>query len=423
VLAAIVLLPIVQLIPLPPAIWTALPGRAPIAADLRQGEMLLPWLGISLNPQATLFCLLALIPPAAVFLSALQLGRHARRMLIVTLIAFAFVSVVLGIAQLAQGPESGLRFYAVTNPGEAVGFFANRNHYAALLYGMLPFTAAVVLGLAGDRRPAAAIALILCLLVLVSLLLGLGMARSRAGLLLAVAIGFGCMTLPVAARNKVASTSPWPGRRLIYIALPIAIILIVQFASVRVMQRLDADIGEDLRWQLNATTFGALSSYLPFGSGFGTFESIYRMLESTGQLFQTYVNHAHDDYVEIALEGGVPAAGVFGAFMIWFAAASWQAWLNASRSSSVLDQHIRRAASIVILALLLHSAVDYPLRTTAIATLLSLSCALIVQQTDSHSSSGRTVRRDFRPPRKHRHRAEGLPLAEEEAISVSSLQG
>ena len=59
------------------------------------------------------------------------------------------VSLLLGFLQMTQGPASDLRFYEVTNPSEAVGFFANRNHFAALLNVTLIVSALVVLS--GDR--------------------------------------------------------------------------------------------------------------------------------------------------------------------------------------------------------------------------------------------------------------------------------
>lgn len=40
-----------------------------------------------------------------------------------------------------KGLMSSLRFFEYTNPTEAVGFFANRNHFAALLYTVMLFAA------------------------------------------------------------------------------------------------------------------------------------------------------------------------------------------------------------------------------------------------------------------------------------------
>ena len=48
----------------------------------------------------------------------------------------------MGLLQIAQGQQSDLRFFEITNPEDAVGFFANRNHFAALLYCLIPFVVA-----------------------------------------------------------------------------------------------------------------------------------------------------------------------------------------------------------------------------------------------------------------------------------------
>ena len=185
VLAAILALPLLQLIPLPPSIWTALPGRTDIVSAYQDAALPMPWLGISLNPGDTWRDLLTLIPPVAVFLSTLLLTQSARRILAAGVVVFAFVSVLLGLAQVAAGAS------------EATGFFANRNHFAALLYAALPLTAAFAIGFASDRRREIYIVQALCLLIFASLLLGLGMARSRAGVGIAMLAGLASLALAV----------------------------------------------------------------------------------------------------------------------------------------------------------------------------------------------------------------------------------
>ena len=58
------------------------------------------------------------------------------------MLAVGVLSVLVGLIQVAQGQESPFRFFAITNPTEAVGFFANRNHFAALLYCLMVFALA-----------------------------------------------------------------------------------------------------------------------------------------------------------------------------------------------------------------------------------------------------------------------------------------
>ena len=62
------------------------------------------------------------------------------------------IGAFLGILQVAQGPTSALRFYQFTNPNEAVGFFANRNHFAALVNVLILLTAAWAVEAGGSAR-------------------------------------------------------------------------------------------------------------------------------------------------------------------------------------------------------------------------------------------------------------------------------
>ena len=97
---------------------------------------------ISVSPQATWLSALSLVPPLAIFFCTLLLAYRERRLLSLIVIAVGMVSVFVGLIQVAQGQESPLRFFAITNPTEAVGFFANRNHFAALLYCLMVFAIA-----------------------------------------------------------------------------------------------------------------------------------------------------------------------------------------------------------------------------------------------------------------------------------------
>ncbi|MBI5012613.1 MAG: hypothetical protein HZC06_07745, partial [Methylocystis sp.] len=114
-----------------------------------------------------------------------------QRPLTLVALAGAVLNALMGLAQISGGPDSSLRFYE-GNSTEAVGFFANRDHFAALLYASVPFVGAWVLSLSHDslRRKAsetqlnAFMALILGTCVSIILLVAEVMARSRAGIAL-----------------------------------------------------------------------------------------------------------------------------------------------------------------------------------------------------------------------------------------------
>src|SRR5260370_11958647 len=124
---ALVCVPIFQLVPLPPALWAALPNRGLSAEAFAIVGQELPWMPMSVSPRATWLSAFSLVTPLAIFVGTLLLSYRERRLLSLVVLAGRILSVSVGLIQVAQGPSSPLRFFAFTNPTEAVGFFANRN--------------------------------------------------------------------------------------------------------------------------------------------------------------------------------------------------------------------------------------------------------------------------------------------------------
>ncbi len=132
---------LLQLVPLPPELWVHLPGRSLIAQGFDLSGESLPWMPLSLTPDATIACLLSLLPALA--LGTLVVSRVEVRAdwLATALLAATTAGIVLGIIQLGGG--EGYYLYPVSNFGTASGFFANTNHMAALILVAIPFQAAL----------------------------------------------------------------------------------------------------------------------------------------------------------------------------------------------------------------------------------------------------------------------------------------
>jgi O-antigen ligase len=385
-IGGIAVLPLLQLVSLPPSVWTSLPGRAPFAAAYQAAGMALPWAPLSLDPGATWLSFLSLLPAISVFLALLFVDLKTRRILSLVILGFAFGSVLLGLAQLAGGPTSPLRFYDPTNPGDSVGFFANRNHYAALLTAAIPISAAWSVGLARDRNSKRSLGFAaLLLLAYTVLLLGLGMAHSRAGLVLAFVGGLASTAL---AWDSVAPGVGRP-RRMKFLLFLIGanlcgLLLAFQFGFVGFANRLENEsILEDLRKPIAEVTVHAIGANLPAGVGFGAFEPVYQMFEPPAVAIPAYVNHAHDDWLELVLDGGLPALALMLAFMVWYVRASIRAWREPLGTASAVDRALARAGPIVIGLLLLHSTVDYPLRTTSLMVVFAFAAALMISPADT----------------------------------------
>ena len=106
--AGAIALPCIQLIPLPPGLWSALPGRDIVAQILTSADAPLSWRPISLIPSETWRALLSSLPAVAMFLATLNLDRDARRLLLLLALAIGVASALLAMLQVLGGSDSGL---------------------------------------------------------------------------------------------------------------------------------------------------------------------------------------------------------------------------------------------------------------------------------------------------------------------------
>ena len=339
---ALVLIPVLQTLPLPPWLWTELPHRKPEVEVLELVGRGLPWMPISVAPHATALAALSLIVPIAIFLGTVQLRFEERSRLSLVVIAVGLFSVFLGLSQVAQGPASVLRFFDVSNTTEAIGFFANRNHFAALLYSVTLLAAAwavnAALGSGAGTPPgrydaAAIIALVASFTVMVMLVAAQAVARSRGGLGLTIVALLGALALAFTDRRGASGVTP---AKVLAAAVGLAVLFATQFALYRVMERFTADPLEDSRIPFAITTIEAARAFMPFGSGMGTFAPVYATFEKPQDiLINAYVNRAHNDVLEIWLELGAAGIALMGVFLGWYVARSiavWRAhWLGVAR--------------------------------------------------------------------------------------------
>ena len=89
----------------------------------------------------------------------------------------------------------------------------------------------------------------------------------------------------------------------------------------------------------------------------------------------TYVAHAHNDYLQLVVELGLPGALLVLAFLTWWV-------LAVRRVVAIPDVPLSHAAAIASGVVLLHSAWDYPIRTAAIGAVFAMCCVLIARSTD-----------------------------------------
>jgi O-antigen ligase len=361
---------IIQLVPLPPVLQGIFPAREPFAAVEQAAGMPGGWRPITLSPQATLDSLAALAPAIAACIACLTVPANQRYLLALAVVGVALVNVILATAQKFMGGDS-LFIYKAFSAGGPSGFFANRNFFAAQLYASLPMLAALAIAGAKTKRLpgwlVAAVTFAYCGIVLV----GLAISSSRSGILLCMAAIVGSLFLPW---GNIKSSRMSTRAKLLFYVTALFIFLFGQFGLVGVLRFSEANPLEDYRVSILDTTYRALKEFFPVGSGFGTFVPVYQRFEAPETMLVQFVNHAHNDWVEIVLEGGVPALVLLAAFIGWFAWSSFRIWRRRSDLSGDLTM---MAASISAALLMLHSIVDYPLRTPALMTFLGICLGLM----------------------------------------------
>ncbi|GAA4642107.1 hypothetical protein GCM10023115_03800 [Pontixanthobacter gangjinensis] len=358
-----------QLVPLPAGVWQSLPGREPITALGQQLGQADVWRPVSMVPSRTLNALAGLIVPVTGLLLIAAMGA-GRRTTFAVLIGLGALNAMLGIAQVVAGPESALYFYSVTNAGSAVGFFANHNHSAV-------FSAIILVTIAyfaTDRQfrihhqlHRLALGALFLLLLVVALIGG-----SRAGFLTTILAlctsgtlfwnrwrtdktKSGTLTVPYGIKAPIAL-----GFGLLGIAGMVA--LFVMFDRIPALSRVtEATAFEDLRWDLIPVLREMVSSYWLLGSGFGSFEEVYHIHEPAELMFSSYVNQAHNDLAQLAIEGGLPALLILAGFAGWLIVSLRRIFKSNSeegRSSAATLIFWLAVLTMIVFA----SLFDYPLR-------------------------------------------------------------
>jgi O-Antigen ligase len=376
-----------QLINWPQWLAPPLPGGAKALVSESSSLLMGDAHPFSVAPAASWAAAVSLIPCFAMLCGVSQLSDDARFKLALVLVGLGALSLLVGFVQIVQGPESGWRFFATTNPSEAVGFFANRNHFAALLYSTLILTAVwfahstnAFLKLR-TLNTHAILWFVLFAIVVIAVLAGVMMARSRAGLVLAGVAVAGIILLLVSSRTtsrRGRNNSGHAHNRLVLAGVIFAILFAVQFGAMRILTRFDADPLEDLRLVLSPTTVALAQEAMPSGTGLGSFVPVYASIEKTQHLFSGFANRAHNDWAEFALETGLLGLIAGALFLAWWCMRSIR--IMRRKRGPDFDPHrmLRQGASLIILLLLCHSVVDYPLRTTSLSVIFAFCCAILI---------------------------------------------
>lgn len=288
----------------------------------------------------------------------------------------AYALIASGVLQALYGALVSLQ-----SPGElASGTFVNRNHYAAYLTMCLSVGIGVLIAnLSGAEQPSwgryfrdamrwiitPKMALRLGLIVMV---VALVLTRSRMGnssffIGMLITGGIGLLLAKRASKSMV----------ILLISLIAVDVFIVgtYFGTRRVVERITQTSAEsEDRDELAGYALNMWKDYPVFGSGLGSLAVVFPRYGGDGTAL-SYA-HAHNDYLEFAAETGVLGLSLLGLMVsMSFAAALRAQYLR----RDPLMRGLSFAAMMGIIALMIHSAVDFSLQIPANALTFMLILA------------------------------------------------
>lgn len=362
----VVLLTVAHLVPLPYALWTAIPGRE-IIVEIDKvaglGQISRP---LSMSPDATLNALYALSVPMAVLLLAVQLNVAGHQRILLLLLGLAGLSGLFG---LLQAGGSNISFYPAQTPTS--GLFANRNHQGALIALLSPMAAAVgALGFSsrGSLFARAAVAPAVTVIAIPLLLV----TGSRSALLVA-AVGLIFALLIWSSAQCHDDRSYW-----MRLAQPVTLavgvcglVWMTGFVARDVAIDRLATAEDDLRWPVWQSIIEMLPQYMPWGTGIGSYAEAYQLLEPDKLLRPTISNHAHNEFIEIVLTAGVPGLVLMGLATVALLFSLRRAFF--SKAGHEPPAIFSRLGTGMIVLLAIASATDYPTRTPILAAILVLA--------------------------------------------------
>ena len=371
--ALVAIVPLLQLIPLPPFVWHALPGR-----ELERQALALigaedTWRAWSLAPSRTLASLLSLAPPLLLLVMTSALGRGGQLWLIRTIALMALATLVLGTLQLSAGDASPVHLYGVTVP-MLLGFQANHNSTADVLLVALVTVPVLLRDLAERRIVSNRPGLILGIAGTAIALLAFGVVLTASRM--------GIMLLPVPLLASLWILRPWlkvSPRTLAFAlggALALTVLALVLARDNPVLATIMArfDFSQELRPQLWRDGLYVAQKYFPFGVGMGDFVPALIADERLEVIWPSLPNRAHNDFLELACEAGIFGLLALLAISFTLSRALWRKLRRPTGQSATLA--VFAGAGLAILTL--HSLVDYPFRSMALACLGAVCAGLLL---------------------------------------------
>lgn len=373
----------VQLVPLPIDILEIL---SPYAADAHRllnnnrayAPITLDWFSTALAWLHTLayFLLFSLI------LLVVRTEKHIR-WLAYTLVISGVFQALYGSLMTLSGAELGFFYEKIHYRGVATGTFVNRNHFAAYLVLCLSLGIGLLIAQLRDHQLetwrqrlrhllnwlfSGKMLLRLCLVFMV---IGLVLTHSRMG----NSSFFAALLLASIITLVLSRHAPRAMSILLISFIVIDIVIIgTWFGLEKVAQRLQqTSIEKETRDDVGLETLRYVDDYWLTGSGLGSYYAVFPPYQEKNS-GKNYYDHAHNDYLEFAAETGLIGIGLIGLMAI---SSFILALFTLYRRHTPIFRGIAFAATMAMIALFIHSSVDFSLQIPAVAASFVILIALL----------------------------------------------
>ncbi len=298
-------------------------------------------------------------------------GRKAARSLLLFLILAGGFEAAYGLTQALGEPASAGDIHRAQT---ARGTFVNHNHFAGMLNMTLPLALGALFTSFHRRRSVRSsrsetwawtwMVLLSCSFMGLAVLLSL----SRGGVLtLAATLAF--MSCILGLRRRASERKGLPAVAGWLLGLTIlGLGLAVGLDALTEQFTLFSEAGKD-RSAVYADSLRLIQDHAAFGVGPGMYRWRFRPYQSVTP--ETRYDHAHNDYLEIAADWGLPAAALIWSFVGW---RFYRASAKFFESRSTFRQGLALGCSGALFSILLHSLIDFNLQ---IPTNLMVFCMIL----------------------------------------------
>lgn len=352
------------------------------------------WMTLSLDVYQTRVMAALSFTYLLVFMIAVMTVRDANRLdkLAQVLVWSGVLQSVLGAVLYSMKAQYTIFFSSVSHH-DLVGSFINRNHLSSYLNMCLSVGIGLMLARLGSQehrydgwkaRLKVAIEFMLSpkirlRLLLVVMVIALVLTRSRMG-----NASFFTALLVVGALATLLMYKTAPRTIALIVSLVIIDVFVVGTAVGldKVTERMqqtevlitDGGAAESLEARTEAarTALPLVRDFMLLGSGAGSFYNVFMSYRSP-QYGSSYVDHTHNDYVEIASDFGLTGLSILGLLVT---ASFWNVLKVMATRRSSLPRGIAFGVAMAIVSLLLHSTVDFNLQIPANALTIVVILAM-----------------------------------------------